>query len=65
MSLTQRNQVCHTYSCLQEQSKKITDCAQDVVKLDTGNATVEQQLGVDSVHQKHMQHKPAESMQTS
>ena len=41
-----------------------TGSAQGMLKLDIGNTIVEQQLGVDYVHQKHTQLKPAESMQT-
>ena len=63
MYLTWRNQACHIYNYLQEHPKKITGFAQDVVKLDTGSIIVGQQLGAGSVRQKHMQLKPAESMQ--
>ena len=63
--LIQRNQVFLTCSYPQEQPKKATKCARNAVKLDIGNVIVGLQPGVNSVHLKHMQHKPAEDMQIS
>ena len=57
---TQKNRVYPICNCLQEQPKKIIGCAQNAVKLGTGSIILEQQLGADSVRQKHMQLKPAE-----
>ena len=64
MFLAWRNQVCRIYSYLQEKSRRITDSAKDVVRLEIGNVIVRLQCGADSVHQKHMQLKPAEGIQT-
>ena len=64
MFLIQKSQVWHTYHYPQGRCRRTTDCIQDVVKLDTGNATVSQQLGVNSVLQKPMQQKPVGGIQS-
>ena len=59
----QRSQVCHISNFLQEKLQKTTDSVQNVVIQDIGNDTAKQQHGVDSAHQKHMQHEHAGGMQ--
>ena len=61
----QRSQVFPTCSYPQEQPKKATKCARNVVKLDIGNVIVGLKPGVNSARLKRMQHKPAEGIQIS
>ena len=60
MYLIQRSQVFLICNYLQEQPRKVTKCARNAVKLDTGNIIVGLQPGANSVHPKRTQHKPAE-----
>ena len=56
-----RNRVCHICS-YQQRSRRTTVSVQDVVKWVIGDVIARLQLGVDSVHQRHMQPKHAENM---
>ena len=64
MFSTQRSLVCCICSYLLRRHKRTTEDVHDVVKWDIGRDIVKQPRGVDSVHLRHTQLKPAENMQT-